>query len=295
MANDDLIGILDLEPLEINRYRGRSVDPGWRRVFGGQVIAQALIAAARTVDPARTIHSLHGYFLRPGDPDRAILYEVEVVRDGGSFSTRRVVANQDGDTLFAMMASFHGGEAGFDYQAAMPDMPAPETLSDARLLIAAAGDRIPIEARRPWASPRPIEIRPVDPEAFLGRKGGQSAQAAWIRPRLPLGGDPLMAEAALAYASDLLLLDASLAAAGRWPFEKDLMVSSLDHAMWFHRPFDFADWLLYVCDSPSASSGRGFNRGTIYDRAGRLIASLAQEGLIRHADPARAGVRERRV
>jgi acyl-CoA thioesterase II len=282
-VTDDLLGILDLEPLEINRYRGRSVDPGWRRVFGGQVIGQALVAASRTVESTRLVHSLHGYFLRPGNPDASIDYAVERIRDGGSFSTRRVVAHQAGESIFAMAASFHIEETGFTHQAPMPAVPAPETLPDESALLAALADRAPASALAFWRKPRAIEIRPVDLEAFLGRSGSEQSQASWIRARMALPDDPAIVRAVLAYASDLTLLDTTLIAEGRWVFDAGLMVTSLDHAMWFHRPFRFDDWLLYVCDSPAASGARGFNRGALYDRAGGLVASVAQEGLVRQA------------
>jgi acyl-CoA thioesterase-2 len=283
-VTDDLIGILELEALEINRFRGRSTDPGWQRVFGGQVIGQALVAASRTVDPARRVHSLHAYFLRPGDPEQSILYDVEQIRDGGSFSTRRVLGRQGGgEPIFAMSASFHAEEPGFEHQAAMPDVPPPEALPDEAALLAAIEERAPAAALRFWRSPRAIEVRPVDAEAFLGRTGAHRSQASWIRPRMAMTDDAIVASAVLAYASDLTLLDTTLIAAGRWVFDKGLMVTSLDHAMWFHRPARFDDWLLYVCDSPFAGGARGFNRGSLYDREGRLVASVAQEGLVRLA------------
>ncbi len=278
---DDLLGILDLEPLEINRFRGRSTDPGWHRVFGGQVVGQAVVAAGRTVDPARLVHSLHGYFLRPGNPDASIDYAVEPIRDGGSFSTRRVVAWQGGHAIFTLAASFHHDEPGFDHQVAMPDVPPPEVLPDAGALLAAAAGRMPEAALTFWKGAWPIEVRPVDPEAFLGRSSGATGQANWIRSSAALPDDPLIVRAVMAYASDLTLLDTTLVAAGRWAFEPGLMVTSLDHAMWFHRPCRFDDWLLYACDSPSAAGARGFNRGSLFDRSGRLVASVTQEGLVR--------------
>lgn len=280
---DDLIGILELEALEINRFRGRSTDPGWQRVFGGQVIGQALVAASRTVEAARRVHSLHAYFLRPGDPEQSIVYEVERIRDGGSFSTRRVLGRQSGEPIFAMSASFHAEEPGFEHQMPMPDVAPPEALPDEAALLAAIEERAPAAALRFWRSPRAIEVRPVDPEAFLGRTGAHRSQASWIRFRMPMPDDPVIASAVLAYASDLTLLDTTLIAAARWVFDKGLMVTSLDHAMWFHRPTRFDDWLLYVCDSPSAGGARGFNRGSLFDREGRLVASVAQEGLVRLA------------
>ncbi|MDQ0437306.1 acyl-CoA thioesterase-2 [Kaistia dalseonensis] len=277
---NDLLSILDLEPLEHNLFRGRSYDPGWQRVFGGQVIGQALMAASRTVDE-RLVHSLHGYFLRPGDPKAPIIYDVERIRDGGSFTTRRVVAIQHGQPIFSMAASFHLVEDGFEHQIAMPDVAAPETLPDEAYLVAEILKTAPASARAFWARKRPIEIRPVDPEAFINRAHPSPRQAIWIRAREALGDDPVLHRCVLAYASDLTLLDATLLAHGRWVFDGSLQVASLDHAMWFHRPFRMDDWLLYVEDSPSAQGARGFNRGSLFDRAGRLIASTAQEGLVR--------------
>lgn len=282
--SDDLLSILDLEALGDNRFRGRSFDPGWQRVFGGQVLGQALIAATRTVDD-RACHSLHGYFLRPGDPAASIDYAVEAIRDGGSFSTRRVLAEQHGQVIFSMAASFHGAEAGLDHQSAMPDVPPPEALPDEAAFIADVMRIAPQSARRFWQRPRPIEVRPVDAHAYLRRDGSRAGQAVWLRCRVDLGGDPALARAVLAYASDLTLLDTTLIAHGRWVFDPTLQVTSLDHAMWFHRPFRFDDWVLHVSDSPSAFGSRGFNRGSLFARDGRLIASVAQEGLVRLVDP----------
>jgi len=285
---DDLLSILDLEALEDNRFRGRSFDPGWQRVFGGQVISQALMAATRTIE-ARSVHSLHAYFLRPGDPQHSILYEVERVRDGGSFSTRRVVAIQHGEPIFLMSASFHGEEQGLEHQFPMPDVPAPETLPPESEMIRELLAVAPASSHKFWRRERPVEIRPVDLAAYLRRDGAAREQAAWIRPRLDLGGDEALARCFLAYASDLTLLDTTLLAHGRWVFDPGLQVASLDHAMWFHRPCRFDDWLLYVSDSPSAHGSRGFNRGSLYDRAGNLVASVAQEGLVRQVGRRDAG------
>lgn len=280
---DELLPILDLEPLESNLFRGRSFDPGWQRVFGGQVLGQALMAASLTVED-RLAHSMHGYFLRAGDPAAPIVYDVERLRDGGSFSTRRVVAIQHGEPIFSMAASFHVEETGFAHQAAMPDVPPPEALADETAFLDALSHAAPT-ARIVWTRRRPIEIRPVDMERFVDRGRPSHGQAIWIRPRLPVPDDARLHRAVLAYASDLTLLDTTLLAHGRWPFDGTLQVASLDHAMWFHRPFRFDDWMLHVSDSPAAAGGRGLNRGLLFDRAGTLIASVAQEGLVRPIRP----------
>jgi acyl-CoA thioesterase-2 len=282
---DDLLSILDLEPLEHNLFRGRSFDPGWQRVFGGQVIAQALVAASRTVTD-RYVHSLHSYFLRTGNPTAPILYEVERMRDGGSFSTRRVVAIQHGKPIFVMSASFHIREEGLEHQIAMPPVPAPEDLPVDGELTAKLLEGAPPGVRLYWERLRPIELRPVDLAGFLQRAEPRHSQAIWIRAKLAVGDDPVLNSCVLAYASDLTLLDTTLLAHGRSAFDPGLQVASLDHAIWFHRPFRVDDWLLYVEDSPSADGARGFNRGSLFDRRGVLVASVAQEGLVRPVDPA---------
>lgn len=278
---NDLLSILDLEPLEHNLFRGRSFDPGWQRVFGGQVIGQSLVAASRTVIADRFVHSLHGYFLRAGDPGAPIIYEVERVRDGGSFSTRRVVAIQHGQTIFIMSASFHIREDGLEHQIAMPDVPGPEDLPVDGEIGAALLDGAPAGVRRYWERLRPIELRPVDLKSYFRRDEGRNNHAIWIRARTSIGDDPVLNSCVLAYASDLTLLDTTLLAHGKSAFDPGLQVASLDHAMWFHRPFRMDDWLLYVEDSPSAHGARGFNRGSLFDRKGVLVASVAQEGLVR--------------
>lgn len=279
-VTDDLLSILDLEPLEQNLYRGRSYDPGWQRIFGGQVIGQSLMAASRTVE-GRSVHSLHGYFLRAGDPKIPVIYDVERIRDGGSFTTRRVVAIQHGEPIFSMAASFHVEEPGLEHQIAMPSVPPPEALPDESEFVKLVVEAAPASARAFWGRPRPIEIRPVDLDAFVRREQRSFAQAVWIRARVPLGDDPVLHRCVLAYASDMTLLDTTLVAQGRWVFDGTLQVASLDHAVWFHRSFRMDDWLLYAEDSPSAHGARGFNRGSLFDRSGRLVASTAQEGLVR--------------
>jgi acyl-CoA thioesterase-2 len=283
-AVNELLSILDLEPLERNLYRGRSPQVGWQRVFGGQVIGQALVAATRTVEGRRP-HSLHGYFLRPGDPSVPIIYEVDRIRDGRSFATRRVVAIQHGEAIFSMSASFQVAEGGFDHQMAMPDVPPPGPLDDDGWT--AVLPALPPLVRSYLARERPVEFRPMGFGRYAHPGGGNGPTSdtgdfrVWLRATAPLPDDPGIHEAILAHASDMTLLDASLIPHGRSVFEREIQAASLDHALWFHRPFRVDDWLLYVQDTPSASGARGFSRGQIFDRAGRLVASVAQEGLIR--------------
>lgn len=280
-AVDNLLSILDLEPLEHNLFRGMSPQVGWQRVFGGQVIGQSLVAASRTVPEDRFVHSLHAYFLRPGDPAVPIIYEVDRIRDGGSFTTRRVVAIQHGRAIFSMSASFQVFEDGLTHQAEMPDVPAPEELPSEAELKEKFLANAPEPVRRYWERDRPIELRPVDMTHYFSRKKLTPAQNVWVRASAPLPDDPRIHTCVLAYASDMTLLDTSLFAHGTSVFDPDLQVASLDHAMWFHRPFRADDWLLYAEDSPSASGGRGFTRGSLFSRDGALVASVAQEGLIR--------------
>jgi acyl-CoA thioesterase-2 len=281
-AMQELLDILDLEQLEHNLYRGRSPRTSWQRVFGGQVVGQALVAAQRTVDPARRVHSLHSYFMRPGDSTVSIVYEVERLRDGGSFTTRRVTAIQNGEAIFSLEASFQVEEEGLDHQFPMPlDVPPPETLMNGRELIAAYGERVPENIRRYWERDRPIEMKPVFLEHYTSREKLPPVQQIWIRVTGPVPDDRATQSVVLAYLSDLTLLDTSTFAHGRALFDPDIQAASLDHAMWFHRPHRLDGWLLYSQDSPSASGARGFTRGLIYSEDGRLVASVAQEGLIR--------------
>ena len=282
-ALNTLLTILDLEPLEHNLFRGRSPQVGWQRVFGGQVIGQALVAATRTVEE-RTVHSLHGYFMRPGDPSVPIIYEVERIRDGRSFATRRVVAIQHGQAIFSMSASFQVVEEGLDHQIDMPDVPAPEDLPSEKELRDRFVDVAPENVRRYWERERPIELRPMNMKHYFSREKLDPVQKIWFRATGTLPDAPEIHHCVLAYASDMTLLDTSLFAHGRSVFDKDLQLASLDHAMWFHRPFKADEWLLYSMDSPNSSGSRGLNRGSIYDRDGRLVASVAQEGLIRVRD-----------
>jgi acyl-CoA thioesterase II len=280
-ALDTLLKVLDLEPLETNLFRGCSPSDGWQRVFGGQVLGQALVAAERTVSEPRPIHSLHGYFLLGGDPKHPIVYEVERTRDGGSFTTRRVKAIQHGRIIFTMSASFHKPEDGYEHQAQMPDVPPPETLKSVTDLMAGLLDRLPEPVRRYWSRQHPIELRPVDFSRYLSRAPGPATQHIWLKANGALSDAVRIHAAVLAYASDFTLLDTALVPHGKLLFDTDIQLASLDHAMWFHRPFRADDWLLYTQDSPSGAGARGFCRGSVFSRDGRLVASVAQEGLIR--------------
>ena len=281
-ALDELLSILDIERLEVNLYRGLSPQVGWQRVFGGQVIGQALVAANRTVT-GRNTHSLHAYFLRAGDPSVPIIYEVDRIRDGGSFSTRRVVAIQHGQAIFSMAASFHREEPGLHHQIKMPDVPSPESLPSEAELKARFMERMPPQVRAYWERERPIEIRPVDLSRYLEPGNHAPTQQVWIRATGRLGDDLALHQCVLAYASDFTLLDTALIAHGRFVFDPSLMLASLDHAIWFHRKFRADEWLLYAQDSPSSGAGRAFCRGTLFTRSGELVASTAQEGLVREA------------
>jgi acyl-CoA thioesterase II len=281
-AIQDLLAILDLEQLEVNLFRGRSPQVGWQRVFGGQVIGQALVAACRTVDVAgRPPHSLHAYFLLAGDPKVPIIYEVDRIRDGKSFTTRRVVAIQHGEAIFTMAVSFHRDEPGMSHQAEMPAVPRPEELPNESEIKARVLPLMPDPVRRYYERERPIEWRPVELDRYLGKRIADGRFHVWIRATGRLPDEPAIHQCVLAYASDMLLLDSALIPHGRTVFEKTLMAASLDHALWFHRPFRADEWLLYAHDSPNLSGSRGLSRGLIFARDGTLVASVAQEGLLR--------------
>jgi acyl-CoA thioesterase II len=281
-AIQDLLAILDLEPLEVNLFRGRSPQVGWQRVFGGQVIGQALVAACRTVDVAgRPPHSLHAYFLLAGDPKVPIIYEVDRIRDGKSFTTRRVVAIQHGEAIFTMAVSFHRDEPGMSHQAEMPAVPRPEELPNESEIKARVLPLMPDPVRRYYERERPIEWRPVELDRYLGKRIADGRFHVWIRATGRLPDEPAIHQCVLAYASDMLLLDSALIPHGRTVFEKALMAASLDHALWFHRAFRADEWLLYAHDSPNLSGSRGLSRGLIFARDGTLVASVAQEGLLR--------------
>lgn len=266
-ALDEVVALLDLEPIEVNIFRGHSPDEHDHlpRVFGGQVAGQALVAAARTVDRG-SVHSLHAYFLRPGDPKAAILYLVDRIRDGRSFTTRRVVAVQHGEAIFNLAASFHAEEPGFEYHSPMPQVPPPES---ARPLH--EGD----------ARDRPIDVRFVGGSPLDRKDRSQDHMYVWMRADGRLPDDPVLHTCLLAYASDMTLLDASLLPHGTSALDDSIMMASLDHAMWFHRPFRADSWFLYAQDTPSSSGGRGLARGQVFNGDGTLAASVVQEGLIR--------------
>ena len=275
---ENLVETLALEPIEVNLFRGASVEGGGPRVFGGHVIAQALLAAYETVEE-RVCHSIHCYFIRPGDPKVPILYEVDRARDGSSFTTRRVTAIQHGEQIFNLAGSFQVAESGMEHQTPLPEVPGPEGLADMFEQFKAMIEKMPESARRMMGRPRPIEQRPVDP-----RKMNQKVPPVsnnWIRARAEIGPDQHLHQAILAYASDMGLLETSMRPHGVHWQTPGLQSASLDHAIWFHRPINFNDWHLYSQDSPSTSGARGFVRGQIFSQSGNLVASVAQEGLLR--------------
>ncbi len=276
-----LLALLDLEKTAEDAFVGISPPEPVQRLFGGQVLSQALVAATRTVDPRRPCHSFHAYFLRPGDPRVPIRYEVDRSRDGASFSARRVVALQNGLQIFILAASYQKSEEGFEHQSHMPVVPPPESLEDDQQVL--LRDETLTGAARAWvARERPFETRSVLGRGPLGetRPARAPLDHIWLRTRGAVPDDAVLHRVLLAFVSDMSLLDTSLLPHGKSIFS-NLQVASLDHAMWFHRPFRADEWLLYVQDSPSASGARGFNRGAIYTREGALVASVAQEGLIR--------------
>jgi len=285
-ALDQLLTILDIERLEENLFRGLSPQVGWQRVFGGQVIGQALVAANRTVN-GRLTHSLHAYFLRAGDPSVPIIYNVDRIRDGGSFTTRRVVAVQHGQAIFSMAASFHKQETGLEHQIKMPEVPPPESLPSETELKACLIDRVPPQVKAYWERERPIEIRPVDLSRYLTPGNHDPSQQVWIRATGELSNDQSLHQCVLAYASDFTLLDTALIAHGRFVFDPKLILASLDHALWFHRKLRADEWLLYAQDSPISGGGRAFCRGMLFTRDGKLVASTAQEGLLRERSATR--------
>ena len=278
----ELIQLLSLERIEENLFRGQSQDLGWGTVYGGQVLGQALSAATQTAPPDRLAHSLHAYFLRPGDVSRPVLYEVDRIRDGSSFTTRRVVAVQKGEAIFHLDASFQRPEDGFDHADAMPGATPPDQLPTEQERLARVASRLPKFLRERAVSGRPIEVRPIgdgdDPMLPTPRA---AQRMVWLRATAPLPDDPSLHRYLLAYASDFSLLTTSLLPHGVTWLTPGMQVASIDHALWFHRPFRIDEWLLHVIDSPTASGARGLVRGRIFTRDGRLVASTAQEGLIR--------------
>jgi acyl-CoA thioesterase-2 len=277
----ELLALLDLEPLEVNIYRGRNRDIGTGRVFGGQVFAQSLVAAQRTVQAGRDAHSVHGYFLRAGDLKAPIIFFVDRPRDGGSFTSRRVTAIQHGEAIFHLSASFHLNETGLEHQRAMPEVPAPESLQPELDLIRDMADRIPEPVRAVLTQDRPFDFRPVNPSDPFQPQVREPVRYVWFRAVAPLPDDRTIHQAVLAYASDYGLLPTALYPHGIAMRDRRLQIASLDHSLWLHRDFRADDWLLYAMDSPVAAGARGFVRGSVYTRSGTLVASVAQEGLMR--------------
>ena len=277
---DDLIKVMTLERLEMNLFRGQSRDIGSPQVFGGQVLGQALVAATATADD-RVVHSLHAYFLRRGDFNSPIVYEVDRALDGKHFSSRRVIAIQHGRQIFNMSASFQLPEAGLEHQNAMPDVPPPESLRDLESHYRDVLDQLPSGARRMLEQKRPFEFRPVEPPDHLRREKSVPLKYIWFRTVDKLPDDEALHRCLLAYVSDFHLLDTALKPHAISMVSPKLVIASIDHAMWFHRSVRVDDWLLYAIDSPSASGARGFARGSVFARDGRLVASAAQEGLMR--------------
>ena len=281
-ALEELLELLDLEQIETNIFRGMSPSDGWQRVYGGQVIGQALVAASRTVeDEARSAHSLHGYFLWPGDSTIPILYSVDRIRDGRSFTTRRVVAVQRGEAIFSMSVSFQVLERGLEHQNQIPDVPPPEACIDLQALrrqhSASTTQNILDQANQP----QPIELKFVESFNEFNPNPAPPIQHVWVKTSGKMPKNYRLNQCLLAYASDLTLLDTSYRPHGiGWRNDK-FQVASLDHSMWFHKPFLTDEWMLYQQDSPFAGGARGFSRGTIFNTKGDLIASVAQEGLIR--------------
>jgi acyl-CoA thioesterase-2 len=280
-ALDELLALLELEALEVNLFRGISPDEDRQRVFGGQVAAQALVAAGRTVDSDRRVHSLHAYFLRPGDPNVPIVYEVDRIRDGKSFTTRRVVAIQHGRAIFNLAASFQIIETGPDHQAPMPDVPAPDSLPTFQERVEEQLDRLGPDLAQWMVRERPIDSRPVDDPHWLDPTPRPPEQDVWIRSNGALPDEPLLHACVVAYASDLTLLDTAMLPHAISHRGNQYMIASLDHAMWFHRPFRVDEWLLYHQWSPSASGARGLAGGLIFCGDGTLAVTVIQEGLMR--------------
>ena len=281
---EDLVDTLSLERIEVNLFRGHAPKDQGPRIFGSLVIAQALLAAYGTVEKS-VCHSIHCYFLRPGDPSVPILYEVDRARDGRSFTSRRVTAIQHGEQIFNLAGSFQHPEPGLEHQDPMPEAPTPESLSTEQELRRTMTENLPPLMREMVDRPRPIDLRPVDPRFFMAAKPAPPEQLVWMRASSPIGSDLVFNQAVLAYASDMSFLSTSMRPHGMNWQTPGLQTASIDHAIWFHRPCDFNDWHLYVQKSPSASGSRGFNLGEIYSRDGRLVASAAQEGLMRYRPP----------
>jgi acyl-CoA thioesterase-2 len=281
-----LLALLDLEQIEENIFRGQNEGPRRHgRLFGGQVAAQALSAAGKTVE-GRDAHSLHAYFLRGGDPMIPVVFTVDRIRDGSSFTTRRVVAVQHGRAIFNMSVSFHVHEDGYEHQDEMPEAPPPESLLTSAEHAKEIEKRIPEHMREWMKGERPIEMRSNEPDSWFATEPSRGAKLVWLRANGDVGDDPLMHQCLLTYASDMGFVD-NMYRPHRQPGPRAVMMASLDHAMWFHRPLRMDDWLMYVQESPAAAGARGFARGSLFTRDGTLVCSVAQEGLMRKMDPAK--------
>lgn len=280
-ALDQLVSLLGMETIEENLFRGASQDLGFRQLFGGQVLGQALSAASQTVDASRPANSLHGYFLRPGDATKPVIYHVERLRDGGTFSTRRVTAIQSGQPIFTCSASFHQHEEGFRHQSPMPDVPPPEDLISEEVLSPRLAKFLSKENREKILRAKSIETRPVRILDPLTPEISEPIKQIWFKPTGSLPQTPELHKFILTYASDFSILTTSLIPHGASIWQPHMQIASLDHAIWFHEEICLDDWLLYTTESPWADHARGFALGSIYTRDGRLVASVAQEGLIR--------------
>ncbi|NEZ03645.1 acyl-CoA thioesterase II [Wenzhouxiangella sp. XN201] len=285
-ALSEVIGLLDLERLEDNLFRGESRDIGAPQVFGGQILGQALSAAHCTVEE-RSPHSLHAYFLRPGDFNQPVVYQVERSRDGGSYSNRRVVAVQHGRPILNLAASFHAAEAGYDHQVEMPDVPGPDGLSKSIDIHDSIIDKVPEKMRRLLAHRPPLEFRPVEAPKFIDPQPRPPRKHVWMRAWEALPDEPELHRNLLTYVSDYELLGTATLPHDLDFSTRPVQMASIDHALWFHRPFRVDEWLLYACDSPTSHGGRGFTRGQFFTQSGELVASTAQEGVIRPWDPAK--------
>jgi acyl-CoA thioesterase-2 len=277
----DLVGLVELESIEHNIYRGQNRNIGSGRIFGGQVLAQALVAASHTVEEERALHSMHGYFILAGDLDVPVVYFVDRLRDGGSFTTRRVTGIQHGHAIFTMSASFHRHEDGFEHQLDMPDVPDPESLRPELDVIRERADEIPPALRPFLTQDRPLDFRSLDEADPFDTSAREPRRGYWVRAIGPVDDDPVHHRAILAYASDYGLLGAALRPHSVTFRDPRMMVASLDHSIWFHRPVRMDEWMLYLSESPAAAGARGFTTGSFYTRDGKLVASVAQEGLMR--------------
>ena len=281
---EELLTLLKLEKIEENIFRGQSQDLGFGGLFGGQVLGQALSAAYQTVPSDRKAHSLHAYFLRMGNAAKPIVYDVDCIRDGQSFTTRRVVAIQKGRAIFNMSASFQLDESGFEHQNDAPEVPGPNGIPSEMELAEMVADKIPDAIREKILCAKPIEIRPINPLNPFAPEKREPLRYTWFKTIDQLPDDPAIHQYLLAYASDFGLVVTSLYPHGHSFWEPGMKIASLDHAMWFHRDFRIDDWMLYAMKSPNACKARGFNNGKIYTRQGKLVASVCQEGLIRYRD-----------